>query len=248
MEVHHHPDLHHNRKKFREYLLEFVMIFLAVSLGFLAESLREGIGDREKERQYIVSLVNDLKEDTANMINAIDSNIVKKDSLKALISLSWGNLADKEVRKSLYMNTVWVGRYYMFGSQDATMMQLKNGGGLRLIRRDHVADSIALYDNEMKDVFEAGQLYHEAYIAGMQAADEIVDYTIFNNPAYDEVWKGTPKILLPLVTEDPQKIHLFYNKIDFEIGATQNYINNMKYRLPDMIRLIGFLQREYDLD
>lgn len=27
MEVHHHPDLHHKRKHFREYLLEFLMIF-----------------------------------------------------------------------------------------------------------------------------------------------------------------------------------------------------------------------------
>ena len=225
------------------------MIFLAVSLGFMAESLRENIGDREKERQYIVSLVNDLKADTANLNNAIDSNIVKKDSLKALLSLSWRNLTDKDVRKSLYMYTaIWVGRWYMFGSQDATMMQLKNGGGLRLIRRDHVADSIALYDNEMKDVFEAGQLYREAYIAGMQAADEVIDYTVFNNPAYDEVWKGAPKVLLPLVTEDKQKTQVFYNKINFEIGATNNYIQNMKDRLPNMVRLIAFLQREYDLD
>ena len=136
------------------------MIFLAVSLGFLAESLRESINDREKERQYIVSLVSDLKVDSANMAQAIDSNVKKIDSLKAMISLSRKNLADKDVRKLLYHYTgAWVGRYYMFGTQDATMMQLKNGGGLRLIRRDHVADSIALYDNEVKDVLAAGELY-----------------------------------------------------------------------------------------
>lgn len=34
MEVHHHPDLHHKRKKLKEYFLEFFMIFLAVTLGF----------------------------------------------------------------------------------------------------------------------------------------------------------------------------------------------------------------------
>jgi hypothetical protein len=61
MEVHHHPDLHHRRKKFKEYLLEFFMIFLAVSMGFIAENVREGIGDREKERHYVESLVNNLK-------------------------------------------------------------------------------------------------------------------------------------------------------------------------------------------
>lgn len=32
MEVHHHP--HVKEKKFKEYFLEFIMIFLAVTLGF----------------------------------------------------------------------------------------------------------------------------------------------------------------------------------------------------------------------
>jgi hypothetical protein len=39
MEVHHHP--HVEKKNFKEYLLEFMMIFLAVTLGFIAENIRE---------------------------------------------------------------------------------------------------------------------------------------------------------------------------------------------------------------
>ncbi len=54
MEVHHHPDLHHKKKKFTEYLLEFLMIFLAVTLGFFAESLREGLADHAKERKLSI--------------------------------------------------------------------------------------------------------------------------------------------------------------------------------------------------
>ena len=30
MEVHHHPDLHHKKKNFKEYFLEFIIKFLAV--------------------------------------------------------------------------------------------------------------------------------------------------------------------------------------------------------------------------
>jgi hypothetical protein len=41
MEVHHHPDLHHKKKNFKEYFLEFLMIFLAVTPGFVAENIRE---------------------------------------------------------------------------------------------------------------------------------------------------------------------------------------------------------------
>lgn len=39
MEVHHHP--HVEKKNFKEYFLEFVMIFLAVFLGFCREYKRK---------------------------------------------------------------------------------------------------------------------------------------------------------------------------------------------------------------
>src|SRR6476661_3348756 len=65
MEVHHHPNLKHNRKKFKEYFLEFIMIFLAVVMGFIAENIREGITDKAKAKEYAQSLYNDIKKDTA---------------------------------------------------------------------------------------------------------------------------------------------------------------------------------------
>jgi hypothetical protein len=76
MEVHHHPDLHprHHKKKFSEYFLEFLMIFLAVSMGFIAENLREGRSERAKEKEFIISLVKDLQEDTAHLKVTIKKN------------------------------------------------------------------------------------------------------------------------------------------------------------------------------
>ena len=57
MEVHHHPEIPHEKKKLKEYFLEFVMIFLAVTLGFIAENIRENISDSEKGRSYIKGLL-----------------------------------------------------------------------------------------------------------------------------------------------------------------------------------------------
>src|ERR1035437_7504609 len=51
MEVYHHPDLHHRKKHWKEYFLEFLMIFLAVTMGFFAENLREYISDKGHVRQ-----------------------------------------------------------------------------------------------------------------------------------------------------------------------------------------------------
>src|SRR5689334_25333071 len=63
MEVHHPHHLTH-KKKLGEYLLEFIMLFLAVFLGFLAENLREQNVEHHREKEYIHSLVEDLKSDT----------------------------------------------------------------------------------------------------------------------------------------------------------------------------------------
>src|SRR6266496_5119467 len=61
MEVHHHPDIHHKPKKWKEYFLEFLMIFLAVTLGFFAENLREIIKDKKVIKENIESVLADLE-------------------------------------------------------------------------------------------------------------------------------------------------------------------------------------------
>ena len=72
MEVHHHPELPHGDKKnFREYLLEGLMIFIAVFMGFVAENIREHISDNSKEKNYARSLYSDLKKDSAQLADVI---------------------------------------------------------------------------------------------------------------------------------------------------------------------------------
>ena len=55
MEVHHHPNLHHRKKHWKEYFFEGLMIFLAVTLGFFAESYR-GIWQIEKRKRNYYSI------------------------------------------------------------------------------------------------------------------------------------------------------------------------------------------------
>src|SRR5438045_883094 len=50
MEVHKHPHHVTHKKRWGEYFLEFLMIFLAVFLGFVAENIREKSSNREIEK------------------------------------------------------------------------------------------------------------------------------------------------------------------------------------------------------
>ena len=65
MEVHHHPVPHKagEKKNFKEYLLEGLMIFIAVTMGFFAETIRESLVEKNQARSYIGSLDKDISND-----------------------------------------------------------------------------------------------------------------------------------------------------------------------------------------
>jgi hypothetical protein len=79
------------------------------------------------------------------------------------------------------------------------------------------------------------------------AAQETVEYAIYSDETY---WDGGrhARDLLPLLTEDPHRLQWFFNKIDYDLSTTNNYINQLRRMRPFVIRLIRFLQTEYDLE
>src|ERR1700750_3444920 len=87
MEVHHHP--HVEKKNFKEYFLEFLMIFLAVTMGFFAESIRESINEHSREKEYIQSMLEDVRTDIANIRGAIESNQRRVAHLDSLTSICY---------------------------------------------------------------------------------------------------------------------------------------------------------------
>lgn len=76
MEVHHHPDLHHKPKKQKEYLLEFLMIFLAVTMGFIAENIREHFIETRIVHQNLEGYRDDLLQHQKLFLK-IDSGFTK---------------------------------------------------------------------------------------------------------------------------------------------------------------------------
>ena len=140
MEVHHHPDLHHERKPWKEYILEYIMIFLAVTTGFFAESYREHLSERSKEKEYIINIRKDLLADNENLniwIPSIYQRISKFDTLISYLETP-GPLKDGS---NMYYLARLSTRNAIFEPSDNTILEMKSSGNLRLIRyRDIVND------------------------------------------------------------------------------------------------------------
>lgn len=105
MEVHHHPQLDHKPKPIKEYLLEGLMIFIAVMMGFIAENVREDITNHEHAHQLVEQLVRDLKADTSSLNYAYEGESRILVSNNTLFSLLQQPLATVDTKKLLKMAT-----------------------------------------------------------------------------------------------------------------------------------------------
>ena len=164
MEVHHHA--HTPRKKWTHYFWEFLMLFLAVTLGFFVENQREHYIEHQRENQFINSLFNDIRSDTANMAKIIVARSAKERMLDSL-SFMMNSSRPLDFVKQIYPYAVYAGRTlpYRFVPNDGTMQQLKNSGALRLIRNRPVVDSISKYDISVRNMLgqyavEENQIEH----------------------------------------------------------------------------------------
>ncbi|MEJ0081923.1 MAG: hypothetical protein WDM78_13465 [Puia sp.] len=182
MEVHHHPDLHHKKKNFREYFLEFLMIFLAVTLGFIAENVREYISDRNKEKDYIESLMQDLKTDIAKSgtrLDDINAQMLGLDTLEMLLTPDV-NQKDSAVFACYRQKGALLNENTMNFS-DRTITQLFSSGNMRLFKKQSISDSITDYYSTVRNVDAQKQYYKEYFQKCLDIVQEIYEFEAFHS-------------------------------------------------------------------
>jgi hypothetical protein len=246
MEVHHHPTAPKKEKHFKHYLFEFMMLFLAISAGFLVENLREHYVEGKREKEFIKSFVEDLKQDTTN----INSNTQLRNSkiivMDSLIDLLNGPDPNKEGQSAYYFGRR-VTRSTLFQSNDRTIKQLKNAGGLRLIRSQRASNAIMEYDHaidyiiylqNIREVQELTEIYPllakiydgnvlEAMISGME----------INRPPGNPALRSTDRNLI---------LDLIYFLHQYKTTSIV-LIARLQTVKEKAIETIQFLQKEYDL-
>jgi hypothetical protein len=141
MEVHHHPKA--ENKGFKEYFFEFLMIFLAVTLGFFAENIREHRVERSREKQYITSMIADLKKDSAYLQLCLNEFIPAHemyfDSLIDLLQQDDPGKLGKKIYFYFINATTWS---YNYIPTQRTLSQLRTSG-FTLIKNELVADMLS---------------------------------------------------------------------------------------------------------
>ena len=143
MEVHHHS---HHPKKWKEYITEFLMLFFAVSLGFMAENIREGHIEKERSHELVSSFIRDVELNIVFMDSLIQSNkksLLKSDSIALYIV---------KTKKDIDLNLVFeipVVSYRYLNNND-TYDQMKSSGSLRYVKDTILLRKMIEYSNLSK--------------------------------------------------------------------------------------------------
>ncbi len=246
MEVHTHTHPSTNsghRKKWTHYFWEFLMLFLAVFCGFLAENQREHMVEHHREKQFMESLINDLTLDTAYLnicIKSIDNRVVIIDSVLKFF-LDNKNAAQIPIKIVRTMISGTTHRSYF--EQRSTIDQLNNSGGMRLIRKRKVVDSIGTYYQQCyrfstwRERFFNYQSIQEDFHKKIFNAYDMIKYTLVKGANDDAITKI-----------DASYLNQYLN----HLLLIRRYANNdkdMEYTLIGKAgRLISMIKNEYHLE
>ncbi|MEY3541901.1 MAG: hypothetical protein RLZZ204_713 [Bacteroidota bacterium] len=141
-----------NKKEFKEYFLEFLMLFAAVTLGFFAENIREFYGEREMEEKFIEVVIEDIDTDINSLkgiIKSQEKRILYEDSLIYLLAKR-----DFSNMNNLYYYARVTSLRNFFQPSINGFQQLKNAGGLKMIEQHDVIKKIQHYENEVQKLIE----------------------------------------------------------------------------------------------
>jgi hypothetical protein len=249
MEVHHHP--HVERKRFKEYSLEFLMIFLAVTMGFFAESIRERVADNAKEKDFVMSMIEDAATDTANIRIAVQLNEKRIIHLDSLCTICYNYNAAPNQDEEIY-------RLYRYGlvhpdfisPTERTLLQLKNSGGMRLIRRKAAVDSIIAYDDMSKKLADQ-QAYYERYQnESINSSVELMNFKYYQSYHTGMRFKNLASdyASAQLLNRDKAKVIQLGNRITIYKGVVDFYNTRLIEMNIHAVNLITTLKKEYRLE
>ncbi len=160
----HVPHLpHSSEKKAWHYLFEFLMLFLAVFCGFIAENWREQMKEHQREKEFIHSIVQDLKSDSLQSGEILNQLRKKREGIDSVLNEL---LSPKILENSNNAYRLWTENLDLkaFVSNDRTIQQLKSSGELRLIRNKAVSDRIMQYDQTVRNYYRQTDLMYNAII------------------------------------------------------------------------------------
>ena len=223
------------------------MLFLAVFCGFLAEYRLEHLIEKDREKQYMQSLLEDLKADTAMLGDNIRIRQDRIQMIDTFVSLLNSPSAIRQRSGDIYYLARRVSPPANIYPNDGTIQQLKSSGNLRLIHKKEIASSIVAYDQKMRNaLFEMGD-ESEMRRTFRERMVKVFDSRVLNEITHGEV-VSKPKGNPALFSYDADLINELSGDIQYlsRIHIFQANTSGQLFRRADS--LMQQIKKEYHLE
>jgi len=233
-------------KNWKSYFKEFFMLFLAVFCGFLAENYRETLSNKKIEKDYILSMIQDLQADTSNLQTYITIRKNKREILDSLTLLLTTH-EHKQSGNATYYFARQIFNGDPFVQTDGTILQLKNAGNLRFIKKGNVVSALLEYEKKVKELAEWDETD-----ARMRTTFREIGGTIFKADDFYKTMGSSLSFVRP--TDNPQLVTddlLAINNVSFQVQYMStltlgNFFRATKMK-KDAENLMELLRSEYNL-
>lgn len=235
------------------------MIFLAVSLGFFAENIREHVSDKTKVKGYMKEIIANLRYDTTRCnLNSIKNTraIAGLDSFR--VELKRAINADVNANNLYYFNFLYGSDFGHAVFNTSAITELKSSGFLRLIDNRRIVEELSDYyerkilatynflpDNKVVKKAESrffGLLGMDDYVQSFDSMQRMTYNTSYN---FSNILKKDPPLVL--LDSDKKELETLYtDEADFEISL-KRYNFWLGVCKTAAVELIKDIEEEYDL-
>lgn len=202
-------------------------------------------------------MIVDLKTDTANIAESIHRNytfnLPLSDSLLKYLDIDNPNDEAKIAIVTYARKTGWTD-FISFTKR--TITQLKNTGGLRLIKNQAVSDSIMTYDERLAEIEQQENAYIEFTRNTIATADKLFDFRKLRNKDLTmhnlmniRTWllaNSKPSELF--LIQNPNELKQFANAVNYRKAVILQYVQKIKILKKQAEQLSRFLEKEYELE
>jgi hypothetical protein len=262
MEVH-HP--HHTPKSIKDYTSEFIVIFIALTLGFFVENQREHYIEGIREKELAHSLYLETKADSIELAEIIPFRIKKEAYLNELYLTYRGDVDDvaqqKRIQAAQFIG-VNANSQIIFEPRRAILTQLESSGMLRYFKDLEIQEDLLKIINDQEKIRirmqREADAYHQFILPNfieIQNVDLIRDLTQNGQNTRSisklvEEYVASPKYLAyPKIKPSPAYLKTLQKSIEFYrflLASTRN--NQLKKYQEINTKLLTDLRRVYQFN
>ena len=241
MEVHKHPHHVTHKKKWGEYLLEFLMLFLAVFLGFIAENQREHIVEHEREKKFARRLLSDLQQDSLFFETRIKLLEERQKAHKRFLKIMTNPVRATDSAVMREFVPLLTGTSNDFTT--ATYNQMKTSGSLRYIDNDNLTTLLQKY----YDVLLA-RTSRDSDGADKFFADYIISYMTKHFRFQDFKPNDGSSLHIKLLNRSVESDQELINIMGVWAANCDTQLDLQRPAQKQMLELINLIKKEYHLE